>query len=73
MTRACTITLTVTAPSMGAVRDWLREQGAKPPRDPYAALFAYACCVLLSNSDWDGVPLRVALVTGAAESPGGAG
>lgn len=73
MTRARTITLTVTAPAMGAVRDWLREQGATPPRDPRAALFAYARAVLVSNSDWDGVPLAVALVKAAAESPGGGG
>ena len=74
MSKARTVTLTITAPRMGAVREWLREYGGKAPRDARAALAAYARAVLVSNSDWDGVPLAVALVsawTPAREKAGG--
>ncbi len=59
MTRPVTITLTITAPDMGAVRDWLREHSGSAPRAAGDALWRYAFAVLVSNSEWDGVPVTV--------------
>jgi hypothetical protein len=54
MSRATSITITITAPDMVAVRDWLAR-----PRKNDATLWLYIRCQLESAGEWDGVFLSM--------------
>jgi hypothetical protein len=59
VTRATSITITITAPDMGAVREWLAQHGPARPRKNNAALWLYVRCQLESAGEWDGVFLSM--------------
>lgn len=48
---------TVTFPDMTAVRDWLSDVGGPVPRSNAAAACRYVETVIVTNSDWDHVPI----------------
>ncbi|MBB4305531.1 hypothetical protein GGD81_004611 [Rhodobium orientis] len=51
------VTITVATDDLGAVRAWLDEYCDLDIADDLEALHTYVHNVLLSNSEWDGVPL----------------
>lgn len=50
MTRATSITVTITAPDMDGVREGLVEYGLSRPRNNEAALWLYVQCLLVDDA-----------------------
>lgn len=57
--RTVAVTVAVETDDMDAVRDWLEEYAGGSVADDQEALTDYVTVVLISNSEYDGVPIRI--------------
>lgn len=54
-----TLTVRVSTDDIAGMREWLQEYAEMNPRRPKTVLWEYVTHQLLSNSEWDGVGIRI--------------
>lgn len=59
MSRPVTLTVRVSTDDIASMREWLREYAYTKPHNPENVLWRYVSHQLISNSEWDGVRVRV--------------